>query len=58
MIPIRCLRLSAPGEKPSVRPIDFEDFDKALKSVRPSVSPDSIRQYVDWDHEFGYSSTP
>jgi SpoVK/Ycf46/Vps4 family AAA+-type ATPase len=58
MVPIRSLCLPGPADRPIVRPIDFDDFEKALKSVRPSVSPDSIRQYVDWDTEFGYSSAP
>jgi SpoVK/Ycf46/Vps4 family AAA+-type ATPase len=58
MVPIRSLSLSGSSERPVVRPIDFDDFEKALKAVRPSVSPDSIRQYLDWDREFGYSSAP
>jgi ATP-dependent 26S proteasome regulatory subunit len=57
MIPIRKLKLSTDAtNRPVVRPMNFDDFKKALKSVRPSVSPESIQQYLDWNREFGYSS--
>ena len=55
MIPLRELTIS-PDIKPEVRPLSFEDIQKASKRIRPSVSPDSIQQYLDWNNQFGYSS--
>ena len=55
MIPLRELTIS-PDTKPEVRPLSFEDIQKASKRIRPSVSPDSIQQYLDWNNQFGYSS--
>ena len=37
----------------SVRPLARPDFDDALRSVRPSVSPDEITHYVQWNELFG-----
>jgi hypothetical protein len=39
-----------------VRALSFDDIDRALKSIRPSVSPDSMKQYAEWNSEFGYSA--
>lgn len=30
------------------RPLDMNDFEEALRRVRPSVSPESIRRYEQW----------
>lgn len=55
MMPIRSLRLSTdPSIRPTVRPLDYEDVKKAQQMVKPSVSPDSIEQYKEWNKEFGY----
>lgn len=37
----------------AVRPVSRQDFDKALETVRPSVSPDEITQYLEWNAKFG-----
>lgn len=37
----------------SVRGICMEDFDKALRQVRPSVSEKEIAGYISWDNDFG-----
>ena len=44
-------------EMPEARPIYFEDVKNSLKRVKSSVSPDSIKQYEDWNKEFGYGSS-
>lgn len=55
MMPIRSLRLSTdPSIRPTVRPLDYEDVKKAQQMIKPSVSPDSIEQYKEWNKEFGY----
>ena len=36
-----------------VRPIEHADFVTALRSVRPSVSPNDLDQYVVWNSQFG-----
>ena len=37
----------------NVRPISHQDFRAALRSVRPSVSPNDLEQYVIWNSSFG-----
>ena len=37
----------------SIRPISMQDFTEAIKMVRPSVSPDEIVHYVEWNKSFG-----
>ncbi|NWX26963.1 FIGL1 protein, partial [Notiomystis cincta] len=36
-----------------VRPISFPDFESALRTVRPSVSPRDLELYETWNHTFG-----
>ncbi|KAJ5662424.1 uncharacterized protein N7477_010040 [Penicillium maclennaniae] len=36
-----------------IRPINFEDFEASLYSIRPSVSQDGLRKYEEWAKEFG-----
>jgi fidgetin-like protein 1 len=36
-----------------VPPIVFKHFRQALRSVRPSVSPSDLHQYVEWDKTYG-----
>eukprot|EP01116_Phalansterium_solitarium_P006792 TRINITY_DN19171_c0_g1_i1.p1 TRINITY_DN19171_c0_g1~~TRINITY_DN19171_c0_g1_i1.p1 ORF type:complete len:551 (+),score=166.43 TRINITY_DN19171_c0_g1_i1:111-1763(+) len=38
-----------------VRPITLRDFEVALKHIRPSVSPSSLKAFEDWNREFGSS---
>ena len=38
-----------------LRPINYDDFAKAVKTVRPSVSSASIEQFTKWLHDNGYS---
>ena len=37
----------------NVPPIKYEHFVEALRRIRPSVSQDSLKQYVDWTAKFG-----
>ncbi|EAX93796.1 ATPase, AAA family protein [Trichomonas vaginalis G3] len=52
MVPLRETTFTS-GVKPTIRPLSFEDVEKTLKSVKPSVSADSLVQYVEWNNEFG-----
>ena len=36
-----------------IRPIQFEDFEASLQTIRPSVSKQGLRQYEEWAREFG-----
>ncbi len=36
-----------------VRAISFHDFERALQEVRPSVSQESLQQFVQWNKEYG-----
>ncbi|KAL8341328.1 hypothetical protein RB598_003323 [Gaeumannomyces tritici] len=36
-----------------IRPIDMSDFVACLKTVRPSVNQDSLKQFEDWAKQFG-----
>ena len=55
MIPLREI-LEHNKKNSNVRELQFNDIEKALKSIRPSVSKDSLDQYLIWNSEFGYSS--
>lgn len=55
MGPVRCIPLSQIGhfDANNVRPVDINDFLTALHCVRASVSPNDLKQYIDWDHTYG-----
>lgn len=36
-----------------MRPISAKDFDSAMRKVRPSVSPESLIEYEQWNRTFG-----
>lgn len=36
-----------------IRPIGMEDFTNSLKSIRPSVSKQGLKQFDDWAREYG-----
>ena len=36
-----------------VRPINRDDFDQALRKIRPTVSDEEIQHFEDWREEFG-----
>jgi SpoVK/Ycf46/Vps4 family AAA+-type ATPase len=36
-----------------IRPIRFEDFRNSLRTIRPSVSKQGLKQFEDWAREFG-----
>ncbi|KAK7521683.1 P-loop containing nucleoside triphosphate hydrolase protein [Phyllosticta citriasiana] len=36
-----------------IRPIQFEDFEASLNSIRPSVSKQGLKQFEDWAKDFG-----
>uniref|UniRef100_A0A6V7IA90 AAA+ ATPase domain-containing protein n=1 Tax=Bracon brevicornis TaxID=1563983 RepID=A0A6V7IA90_9HYME len=39
--------------KNDVRSVTLEDFQQAIKSVRPSVSQSDLTQYITWDQTYG-----
>lgn len=56
MIPLRSsMDLLNSEDKVTLRPLTIDDILIAIKKVRPSVSPDSLKVYEDWDSEFGYA---
>ncbi|KAF1920528.1 P-loop containing nucleoside triphosphate hydrolase protein [Ampelomyces quisqualis] len=36
-----------------IRPIQFQDFQASLQTIRPSVSKEGLKQFEDWSREFG-----
>lgn len=36
-----------------VRPLNYSDFEVALKRVRASVSQNDLKQYIEWDRTYG-----
>jgi fidgetin-like protein 1 len=36
-----------------IRPIELKDFEASLVNIRPSVSREGLKQFVDWAKEFG-----
>lgn len=56
MIPFRGIKFNQFKDDLDVPPMCFEDIKRASKSIHPSVSADSIQQYIDWNREFGYTS--
>lgn len=36
-----------------IRPVAYQDFRAALKSVRASVSQKDLQQYIDWNEQYG-----
>lgn len=56
MGPLRSLGdalLTTPTEK--IRPLNFHDFQASLKTIRPSVSKDSLKVFEDWASMYGSS---
>lgn len=51
------MELMALDTEVKIRPITFDDIQKAIKKVRSSVSPDSLKVYEEWDSEFGYAKS-
>ncbi|KAF9357238.1 hypothetical protein BGX34_009487 [Mortierella sp. NVP85] len=43
--------LDTPADQ--VRPIQFQDFEQALHTIRPSVSPQSLLAFEEWNREYG-----
>ncbi|KAF9976498.1 hypothetical protein BGZ65_007815 [Modicella reniformis] len=43
--------LDTPADQ--VRPIQYQDFIQALYTIRPSVSPQSLLAYEEWNREYG-----
>ncbi|KAG0000098.1 hypothetical protein BGZ79_006322 [Entomortierella chlamydospora] len=43
--------LDTPADQ--VRPIQYQDFEQALHTIRPSVSPQSLHAYEEWNREYG-----
>lgn len=55
-LPISQLIHKIPLYRQQVRPINVDDFKKALTRVRPSVSPDDLEPYKKWDATYGSGS--
>lgn len=36
-----------------IRPIEVIDFKASLKTIRPSVSKEGLKEYEDWARQFG-----
>lgn len=36
-----------------IRPMGLADFEASLASIRPSVSPETLRQHEEWAQKFG-----
>ncbi|KAK8044889.1 putative SAP1-member of the AAA-protein family [Apiospora rasikravindrae] len=36
-----------------IRPIELADFKASLRMIRPSVSPEGLKEYEDWAKQFG-----
>jgi SpoVK/Ycf46/Vps4 family AAA+-type ATPase len=36
-----------------IRPIQFEDFEMSLHSIKPSVNREGLKKYEDWAKEYG-----
>jgi spastin len=57
MGPVRDLLTSSGGAAlvnataASVRPVTLRDFTDALRRIRPSVSPESLQHFKDWERE-------
>ncbi|KAF8944315.1 hypothetical protein BGZ47_004393 [Haplosporangium gracile] len=43
--------LDTPADQ--VRPIQYQDFVQALQTIRPSVSPQSLLAFEEWNREYG-----
>ncbi|OHT05174.1 Fidgetin-like protein 1 [Tritrichomonas foetus] len=57
IIPVRInMDIKNLNKKPDVRPMVFNDVMVAARKVKSSVSPESLKQYEEWDKEFGYTS--
>lgn len=39
--------------KEQIRPMDLSDFEQSLKSIRPSVDQQGLREYEEWAEKFG-----
>lgn len=52
MVPIRTIK-PAQLEARQIPPISMEHFKQAAKTIRPSVSPQSLEAYHRWNQEFG-----
>lgn len=58
MIPLRSsMDLLNSETEVKLRPMTLDDILQAIKKVRSSVSPDSLKIYEDWDSEFGYAKS-
>jgi fidgetin-like protein 1 len=36
-----------------IRPIELPDFVASLRTIRPSVSQEGLKQYEEWARQFG-----
>lgn len=46
------------ADKDSVQPVSYKHFKAPLKRVKPSVSPDDLLQYEEWDNLYGTRTSP
>lgn len=55
MMPIReCPDILRVKEE-KLRPVSLDDFAKALRTIRPSVSPENVQHFTKWLREKGYT---
>lgn len=40
-------------DKGQLRPITYKDLQKALQTVRASVSPEGLKAYEEWNQMYG-----
>mmetsp|Transcript_2960 Transcript_2960/g.5969 ORF Transcript_2960/g.5969 Transcript_2960/m.5969 type:complete len:572 (-) Transcript_2960:240-1955(-) len=51
---IRCRGTNIANATPeSVRAVSTADFEDALRRIKPSVSPESLKRFADWENELG-----
>jgi len=36
-----------------IRPIELGDFEASLRTIRPSVDQEGLKEYEDWARQFG-----
>jgi len=36
-----------------IRPIELDDFRASLRTIRPSVGKDGLKEYEDWARQYG-----
>ncbi|CCW65777.1 unnamed protein product [Phytomonas sp. EM1] len=55
MGPLREIPMGALGAVASrdLRPVDARDLAQALRRIKPSVGPEEVRRYAEWNRQYG-----